>query len=85
MTDIGSEISGAALQIEGRRARVRRNTQRMRARRKQSFRCVTIRLAASEIERLIGAGYLAANFVHDGSAGAQTIRAAVEAFLADHL
>ena len=58
MTTIGSEISGPALQINARRARVRVNTQRMRARRKKGIGCRTIRVTQSELDRFEAAGYL---------------------------
>jgi hypothetical protein len=59
MTTIGSEISPPVLQnVDARRARVRVNTQRMRARRKKGIGCRTIRVTQSELDRFQAAGYL---------------------------
>jgi hypothetical protein len=47
------EISGPVLQnVDARRARVRVNTQRMRARRKKGVVCRTIRVTQSELDRV---------------------------------
>ena len=81
---IGSEISGPALQINARRARVRVNTQRMRARRKKGIGCRTIRVTQSELDRFEAAGY------HDradhADRGDRAAKArAIECFITDYL